>query len=84
MSGKMLTDNRTKRQKNIHRMPERCRILVPVSKGNWGNKKKFSRVIAVIFNEVMPCLVCVNVHEASSILLDCVSRVNQRVCEKSP
>jgi hypothetical protein len=25
---------------NIHRMPERCRILVPVSKGNRGNKKK--------------------------------------------
>jgi hypothetical protein len=40
MSGKMLPNNRTKRQKNIHRMPERCRILDPVSKGNRGNKKR--------------------------------------------
>jgi hypothetical protein len=35
----MLPNNRTKRRKNIHQMPERCRILVPVSKGNRGNKK---------------------------------------------
>jgi hypothetical protein len=26
-------------EKNIHRIPERCRIFVPVSKGNRGNKK---------------------------------------------
>jgi hypothetical protein len=30
MSGKLLPDNRTKKRKNIHRMPERCRIHVPV------------------------------------------------------
>jgi hypothetical protein len=30
---------RQKRRKNIHRMPQRCRIHVPVSKGNRGNKK---------------------------------------------
>jgi hypothetical protein len=35
----MLPENRTKRQKNIHRMPERCRIFVPVYKGMRGNKK---------------------------------------------
>jgi hypothetical protein len=44
MFGKMLPDNRTKRQKNIHRMPERCRNLIPVSKGNWGNKEKNEKI----------------------------------------
>jgi hypothetical protein len=34
--------NVTKRPKNIHRMPERYRILVPGSKGNRGNKKYMS------------------------------------------
>jgi hypothetical protein len=41
----MLPDNRTKRQKNIHRMPERCRNLIPVSKGNRGNKKRVIKKI---------------------------------------
>jgi hypothetical protein len=31
-------------QVNIHRMPERCRILVPVPKGNRGNKEKPKKV----------------------------------------
>jgi hypothetical protein len=43
----MLPDNRTKRQKNIHRMPERCRNLIPVSKGNRGNKQKKEVVVKV-------------------------------------
>jgi hypothetical protein len=40
-------------QVNIRRMPERCRILVPVPKGNRGNKekpKKFS-MQEVFFNQ---------------------------------
>jgi hypothetical protein len=44
MSGKLLPDNRTKRRKSIHRMPERCRIRVPVSKGNRGNKNKQTNI----------------------------------------
>jgi hypothetical protein len=39
MSGNIMPDNGTKRRENIHRMPERCRIFVPVSKGNWGKKE---------------------------------------------
>jgi hypothetical protein len=44
MSGKMLPGNGTKRQKNIHWMPERYRDLIPVSKGNRENKKNIRKV----------------------------------------
>jgi hypothetical protein len=59
MSGKMLPDNWTKRRKNIHRMPERCRIFVPVSKGNRGNnnkktslKKQVAEILNLIFFKI--------------------------------
>jgi hypothetical protein len=35
----MLLVKKTEKTKNILRMPERCRILIPVSKANQGNKK---------------------------------------------
>jgi hypothetical protein len=35
----MLLVKKTEKTENILRMPERCRNLIPVSKGNRGNKK---------------------------------------------
>jgi hypothetical protein len=46
---------RQKDKKNIHRMPERCRILVPVSKGNWGNQKKLKQCFPRLSLNMVAC-----------------------------